>query len=969
MIFNPLFIGENGNSQSLVPKSGRLSNNKYLFSDIVKVVMNPVSEQKPIISTDISQYVNELNSKSDQKLVKLNYNSLIEHEKEHESLELADILPEDIAKLLVNEETIVSNEKAVSYISKEPLSGELQNFLHNLIGTEIIDKNISDKSGLLLNLEDRKSAVNIELVKNLAGKSTEDKILVQTLVIPEKSKLLSFFGNKQNQETLFRTTKSTIDKLNSAGNGVVSSNGNSEIHKPILSVYSFSHNGNEADLTNNGNNINNVFKHNLNLISNSNLKSNTAELQIHSNENNIALSKLKGKNLTGELKDIKPEITGRASKENLKIINQNKFENDYSVRKITIVKKQNETDLLSHVKSKKDIPISEFESALRRIDFNKKMSDQKSPLHLVSNIKNKNEINKNSLPNNPETKNSESNNKISFKTDITNQTVEKASANTGNKNTDSELKVSLKLNEEAAKKNVEHVKQNVEITKTSDKPNSNNELNQGKNISSKSSEQKADITNQTVEKASPNIGNKNTDSELKVSQKFNEDAVKKNVEHVKHNIEITKTTEKPNSNNDLTQGKNISNKSSDQKTEFNTLLNSKNKEVPGLNIGETTKVAKAEQTEKTIVPQEKQKVEELNNSQQKIQEVLIENEKGLKGFVKSSNLVDQESKGNYKPTIETSENKSSLLNNKSQIEINEKQEIKNPEQKNIIDAQTKEVKPDNKKESIILEELAKVGKNENSAIKAGIENAVNINNENSRPIQNNKKFSVKVKGGVKTVTDQNDSKPHTVDEQSTKENTSNSSQSKSENSESNSFKSSTIHNSHFEIKNNNENTFNQMMNKSEILGNGIGGEKTSVFENKTEHRIVKSIEMIKELAKFISKQEKGSLSFDIRPEHLGKMKITLDTVDKMLKASIEVDNEQTKQLVEKNLDKLQQQLSENGVMLNSLNISLKYAKQQKEDKKINKNIQNDNENSDQVGGTEEGKNEKSLGYNTYEYIA
>ncbi len=44
MIFNPLFLSENNGSQIMAPKQTKMSNNKYLFSDIVKVVMNPVGE-------------------------------------------------------------------------------------------------------------------------------------------------------------------------------------------------------------------------------------------------------------------------------------------------------------------------------------------------------------------------------------------------------------------------------------------------------------------------------------------------------------------------------------------------------------------------------------------------------------------------------------------------------------------------------------------------------------------------------------------------------------------------------------------------------------------------------------------------------------------------------------------------------------------------------------------------------------
>ena len=102
---------------------------------------------------------------------------------------------------------------------------------------------------------------------------------------------------------------------------------------------------------------------------------------------------------------------------------------------------------------------------------------------------------------------------------------------------------------------------------------------------------------------------------------------------------------------------------------------------------------------------------------------------------------------------------------------------------------------------------------------------------------------------------------------------------------------------------------------------------------------------------------------------LGKMKITLDTVDHVIRAKIEVDSEQAKQLIERNLDKLHQELADNGIELNSLNISLSYSKQQKEEKETMKN-NTENQNLDHVGETQEEKEQKkSLGYNTYEYIA
>ena len=63
--------------------------------------------------------------------------------------------------------------------------------------------------------------------------------------------------------------------------------------------------------------------------------------------------------------------------------NEVKKESEYSVSKITIVKKQDENNVLNMVKSKSKLTPIEFESALRRIDFNNEGEEKKSDLHLI----------------------------------------------------------------------------------------------------------------------------------------------------------------------------------------------------------------------------------------------------------------------------------------------------------------------------------------------------------------------------------------------------------------------------------------------------------------------------------------------------------------------------------------------------------------------------------------------------------
>ena len=95
MIFNPLFLSENGTSQMLVSKSNKLSSNKYLFPDIVKIVMNPEREQKKLLETDIENIFNsdlKIIPGEDQKPEQLKLKILDDLETVKAKIDLADIL-------------------------------------------------------------------------------------------------------------------------------------------------------------------------------------------------------------------------------------------------------------------------------------------------------------------------------------------------------------------------------------------------------------------------------------------------------------------------------------------------------------------------------------------------------------------------------------------------------------------------------------------------------------------------------------------------------------------------------------------------------------------------------------------------------------------------------------------------------------------------------------------------------------
>lgn len=963
MIFNPLFIGENSSSQSLIPKPGKLAKNKYLFSDIVKVVMNPATttNRKPSLRLDGAN--NKLNHVSEQKLVQLNYRLLTDEHSEQVKLKLADILPNDIAKLLINEELVTTNERAVSYISKEPLKGELQNFLNNLIGAEIIEQNISQKSGLLLNLEDQKSAVNIELVEDDNGKSDNDKIIVQTLVVPEKSRLLSMFGKDDNNKILFRTSGNSADKLFANNNEIKLINEQAEIIKPTLSVYSFSHDGNQFESLTKNIKSNETFKHNLNLLKNSVDNSNLNVSKSYPVKISFVPNELNDSAINAE--SMKSKTALNKVNSSLKLVNQNEVKkgSDYSVSKITIVKKQDKNNLLNSVKSKSELTPKEFDSALRRIDFNRKSNAPKSDLHLIKTIRNQNTSTSNDgFKTSNSIKNAELESKANYNVNKelhTSKNTDSQIVNADNLTKISDTKntyesiinqfnksVDVKLSEqsngkgaikeinlELLKNKINKIKTNIESTKETSKLDSKDEIQSDKLSDSKVKESKVETKTESekvnlkeVQREKLNIKLKRNESENKIQQNKADQDKSLNSNQVKAKI----NTVFENEVKQFSEGKSLSEKpGSEPKT---VKIETKIDDV----------TAKPEKNDSAINVKGETKISET-----KISEIKTSETKTNLGNINKSVSVDQpsyESKAN-------SDFKTEMKNNTS-------------EQEKIV--------PTNQGEKVQGKDNSQVQK-ENQEVKAALQNIVNSNVKNTEA-KDNRKFSVKMKSGIKSVSDKNNSIKNSIEEKSSNSNASNnnasnSEGSKSESSESKQTQNSSIQNKQFEMKQHVETNFQQTVNKSEIGQINFGDTKTTFAEQKSAPQIIKSVEVIKAISEFISKKESGSLSFDIRPEHLGKMKITLDTVDKMLKANIEVETEQAKHLVEKNIDKLQQQLSNNGLQLNSLNISLSYSKQQRDSKKINNKTENESESLGQAGEAEEEQSKKQLGYNTYEYIA
>ncbi|PID62475.1 MAG: hypothetical protein CR986_01530 [Ignavibacteriae bacterium] len=726
MIFNPLFMQDGLPNKMGGIKQEKLAGNKYLFADIVKVIMNPdgnnndttVSSEKTE-GTDITSLFT-----LGVKFKKLKEKILSELEGKEDITNLIDILPPEIAQLLLNTENIENNE-AVSYLSNEPLKGELKEFLYNLLGEDFINKNISTKSGLLLKLEDKKSTVNVELVQEPQKENGESKIMVQTLVVPEKSKLNSLINSELKNQNI-----KVFPKSNAASNLTESAK---EVNKPTLSLYSF--------------NPESENKTKQNITSAENAQSNSANANEKIKELSVITSKVffgkmksvEKKNESSEnVKDLKVKYESKPAenvkgKTQLKVINPSAEKKDFMINKITILKKETPQKGLENQIKEKNIS-----TALKKIDFEKKLTKTDSAIKSIENSNTKN------------------------------------------------------ISEETEK---------IKVNTSTEKVASKDML----------------VSEAKVEKNNVQVENK-----------------------VSENIVLTKTDD---------EKENIQVKVSNRKQP--EILKTKNKdklktELKNVNIG--------------------------------------------------SNKITSEN-----VTVPKTENN--------------RQEIQAP----------------------------------------------NEDNKTSLRVKTENKTEVKTEEGNK-FTDVSD----------TKNETGSNAKNDSETNQNSNSKNNYLHNLQTGKQNIPEAKFHHTLTREEKIATGFINDNTvEDVQKERSEKLVKSFELVKEVTKFISKQDKGVLTLKIQPEHLGKMKITLDSEDETLKAKIEVDTQQAKQIIEKNIDKLQQDLNQNGIKLGSLNISLGNSKERNDGETFNENASEFTEGNefDTMQENEELKDSKSMGYNTYEYIA
>ena len=174
-------------------------------------------------------------------------------------------------------------------------------------------------------------------------------------------------------------------------------------------------------------------------------------------------------------------------------------------------------------------------------------------------------------------------------------------------------------------------------------------------------------------------------------------------------------------------------------------------------------------------------------------------------------------------------------------------------------------------------------------------------------------------------------------------------------------------------KSNSSETFKNHLNQAVTSDKNFEVENLKPqVEAKQSHEAFKTVkqhEILPEFSKLILQGEKQTMTLQLTPENLGKVKLTVDMIENQIVTKIEVENEQVKQFVQSNIEQLKQNMQSAGIPLTNVNVSL--ADDQKNQKVFTqkkKSLSRD-EKEDVIEETKMNGPKKQMGYNTYEFTA
>ncbi len=134
-------------------------------------------------------------------------------------------------------------------------------------------------------------------------------------------------------------------------------------------------------------------------------------------------------------------------------------------------------------------------------------------------------------------------------------------------------------------------------------------------------------------------------------------------------------------------------------------------------------------------------------------------------------------------------------------------------------------------------------------------------------------------------------------------------------------------------------------------------------------KVVKQHEVMNEFSKLIQEGQKQTMTLQLSPESMGKVRLIVDMVENQIVTRIEVENESVKQFMQSNIEQLKQNLVSSGINLGSVNVSLADYDQKNSKNGLTKKKSSAKFEKEIVENASIEPKIKNFGYNTYEYLA
>lgn len=165
-------------------------------------------------------------------------------------------------------------------------------------------------------------------------------------------------------------------------------------------------------------------------------------------------------------------------------------------------------------------------------------------------------------------------------------------------------------------------------------------------------------------------------------------------------------------------------------------------------------------------------------------------------------------------------------------------------------------------------------------------------------------------------------------------------------------------------------------NASHIISKDIKVEQPqSLHANQVKVRTKELVQpelnskIVEEISELVISEKKDKAVIYLEPADMGRIKVALEIIENKLTARLEVETNSAKEMLHNQVEFLRDSLSNNGIQLSSLSISL-YSSEQKNSKSLREKRKDSSiKDIDTKENLQKEKQAKSLGYNTYEFIA